>query len=166
MLPRSDESQSQLRHLDGRVRIWCKHKSTDLSFFVSVAQAGGSGVMLLRIFFLIHFGFLSAIIASFKWHFLPEYCCWPYQSLYDPSSESCFQQDKALSQRAQTIANWFLEHDEFTVPPRASTVIGSQSRRAPLGCDGTSPMEFCLVFQILICLWWQFCLRMRFFWSW
>ncbi len=41
-----DESRFLLRHSDGRVRIWCKeHESMDLSFLVSMVQAGG-GVMV------------------------------------------------------------------------------------------------------------------------
>ncbi len=49
---------------------------------------------------------------------LPEYCCWPCPSLYDysvPSSDGYFQQDNAPCHKAQTISDWFLEHDnEFT----------------------------------------------------
>lgn len=43
----SDESQFQLQHLYGRVRIWHEqHKSMYPSRLVSTAQAGGGGVML------------------------------------------------------------------------------------------------------------------------
>ncbi len=35
--------------------------------------------------FLAHFGPLSTNWALFKHHSLPEYCCWPYPSLYDSS---------------------------------------------------------------------------------
>ncbi len=40
----SDESGFMLRHLDGRVRIWCKeHENMDPSCFVSTVQTGGGG---------------------------------------------------------------------------------------------------------------------------
>ncbi len=42
----SDESRFLLWHSDGRVRIWCKHESMDLSFLVSTVQAAGGGVMV------------------------------------------------------------------------------------------------------------------------
>ncbi len=44
----SDESQIQLRHSDGRFRIWCEeHENIDLSCLV---QASGGGVMVWGIF--------------------------------------------------------------------------------------------------------------------
>ncbi len=48
----SDESRFQLRHSDGRVRIWRKeHESMDPSCLVSTVQAGGGdGVMVWLIF--------------------------------------------------------------------------------------------------------------------
>ncbi len=45
-VPWSDESRLLMRHSDGRVRIWCKHESMDLSCLVSMVQAGGGGVMV------------------------------------------------------------------------------------------------------------------------
>ncbi len=46
----SDESGFMLRHLDGRVRIWCKeHENMDPSCFVSMVQAAG-GVTVWGIF--------------------------------------------------------------------------------------------------------------------
>ncbi len=86
-------------------------------------QAGGGGVEDI---FLAHFGPLSTNWALFKRHSLPEYRCWPCQSLYDysiPSSDGYFQQDNASCHKAQTISDWFLEHDyEFTLlkwPPQS-----------------------------------------------
>ncbi len=61
----------------------------------------------------------------FKWHSLPEYCCWPCPSLYNysVSSDGYFQQDNAPRHKAQIISDWFLEHDnEFTLlkwPPQS-----------------------------------------------
>ncbi len=50
-VPWSDESRSLLRHLEGRVRIWCnEHESMDPCCLVSTVQAGGGGVMLWGIF--------------------------------------------------------------------------------------------------------------------
>ncbi len=64
--------------------------------------------------------------ASFKRHSLPEYCCWPCQSLYDYSVLifwCYFQQDNAPCHKAQIISDWFLEHNnEFTLlkwPPQS-----------------------------------------------
>ncbi len=48
----SDESLFQLRHSDGRIRIWRKeHESMDPSCLVSTVQAGGGGVMVWGIFY-------------------------------------------------------------------------------------------------------------------
>ncbi len=75
--------------------------------------------------FLAHFGPLSTNWASFKGHSLPEYCCWPCPSLYDYSVPIfwCFQQDNAPWHKAQSISDWFPEHDnEFTLlkwPPQS-----------------------------------------------
>ncbi len=82
----SDESWFLLLHSDDRVRIWRKeHESMDSSYLVSTVQGGG-GVMVWGDIFLAHFGPLSANWASFKWHSLYEYCCWPCPSLYDYSA--------------------------------------------------------------------------------
>ncbi len=49
----SDQFQFLLRHLDGRVRIWCKeHKNIYPSCIVSTVQAAGGGVMVWGIFFI------------------------------------------------------------------------------------------------------------------
>ncbi len=79
----SDESRFLLWHSDGRARIWCKeHEGMDPSCLVSTVQAGG-GLMVWGI--LSWHTLLSTNWASFKCHRLPEYCCWPYPSLYDYS---------------------------------------------------------------------------------
>ncbi len=68
--------------------------------------------------FLTHFGPLSTNWALFKRHSLPEYCCWPCPSLYDYSHilTDYIQQDNAPCHKAQSISDWFLEHDnEFTL---------------------------------------------------
>ncbi len=80
----------------------------------------------MRDIFLAHFGLLSTNWVSFKHHRLPEYCCWPWPSLYDysvPIFWCYFQQDNAPCLKAQIISDWFLEHDnEFTLlkwPPQS-----------------------------------------------
>ncbi len=68
--------------------------------------------------------------ASFKCHILPEYCCWPCQSLYDysvPIFWCYFQQDNAPCHKAQIISDWFLEHDNEFNLLKWPTVTKSQS---------------------------------------
>ncbi len=83
----SDESRFLLRHSDGRVRIWRKeHEIMDPSSLVSTVQAaGGGGLMVWAIFYWHTLGPIVPIWALFKRHSLPEYCWWPYLSLYDYS---------------------------------------------------------------------------------
>lgn len=48
-------------NLAGRVRIWCKHKSTDLSSLVSMIQTGRNAVMIWMNFL---WDILSAVILT------------------------------------------------------------------------------------------------------
>ncbi len=75
--------------------------------------------------FLAHFGPLSTNWASFKGHsqsIVADHVL-PFMTTVYPSSDGYFQQDNAPWHKAQSISDWFLEHDnEFTLlkwPPQS-----------------------------------------------
>ncbi len=121
-----DESSFLLWHSDGRVRIWHKeHESMDPSCLVSTVQAGGGGVMVWGILLAL-FGPLSTNWTLFKWHSLPEYCCWPCPSLWLHCTHLLMANSSRIMHhvtKAQIISDWFLEHDnEFILlkwPPQS-----------------------------------------------
>ncbi len=93
---------------DGRVRIWLKeHESMDLSFLVSMVQAGG-GVMVWGIFYWHTLGPLVpiehclnataylSIVADHVNHFMT--------TVY-PSFDGYFQQDNAACHKAQILSD-------------------------------------------------------------
>ncbi len=93
---------------DGRVRIWLKeHESMDLSFLVSMVQAGG-GVMVWGIFYWHTLGPLVpiehclnataylSIVADHVHHFM---------TTVHPSFDGYFQQDNAACHKAQILSD-------------------------------------------------------------
>ncbi len=90
--------------------------------------------------FFAHFGPLSTNWASFKCLSLPEYCFWPWPSLYDYnvpifwwllSARLCTMSQSSNHLR---LVSWTWQWVHYT--QMASTVTRSQSNRAPLGCGG------------------------------
>ncbi len=115
----SDESRFLLRHSDGRVRIWRKeHESMDPSCLVSTVQAGG-GVMVWGIFSWHNLGPLVPIehrLNATAYLSIVADHVHPFMTTVYLSSDRYFQQDNAPRHKAQTISDWFLEHDgEFTL---------------------------------------------------
>ncbi len=90
--------------------------------------------------FFAHFGPLSTNWASFKRLSLPEYCFWPWPSLYDYSAPIFWWLLPArlctMSQSSNhlRLVSWTWQWVHYT--QMASTVTRSQSNRAPLGCGG------------------------------
>ncbi len=110
------ESRFLLQHSDGRVRIWCKeHESMDPSCLVSTVQAGGGGVMVWGIFSWHTFGPFVPIEhrlnATAAYLSIVADHVHPFMTTVYPSSDGYFQQDNAPCHKAQTISDWFLEHD-------------------------------------------------------
>lgn len=95
-----------------------KMKTTILS------SVNGSGCWCNRVgdIFAPCFGPLTANWALFKHHSLPEYCCWPYQALYDQSV---------------SIFWWLLPADHLKLVSWTWQTKRSQANRTPLGCGGT-----------------------------
>ncbi len=142
----SDESRFLLRHLDGRVRIWCKeHESMDPSCLVSTVQAGGGGVMVWGVFSWHTMGPLVPIEhclnATVYLSIVADHVH-PFMTKVYPSSDGYFQQDNAPCHKALIISDWFSwtwQWVHFT--QMASTVTRSQSNRAPLGCGGMGDLH-------------------------
>lgn len=102
----SDEPQILPQHLDIRVNLWHKQHNSIESPCVSMFQADGV-VAVWQIFLWP----VSTNWGLYELHSLPDYSS---LNLYPFMTTVCFQQDNAPSHKAQTISNWFLEH-EFNV---------------------------------------------------
>uniref|UniRef100_A0AAR2INL3 Tc1-like transposase DDE domain-containing protein n=1 Tax=Pygocentrus nattereri TaxID=42514 RepID=A0AAR2INL3_PYGNA len=122
------QSRFQLRHSDGRVRIWRKqHESVDPSYVVSTVQAGGGGVMVWEIFSWHTLGPLVPIehcLNAAAYLSIVADHVHPFMTTVYPSSDGYFQQGNVTPcHKAHIISNLFLEHDnEFTVlqwPPQS-----------------------------------------------
>ncbi len=108
----SDESRILLRHSSSLCQILTLPSvSMDPFCLVSMVQDGRGGVMVWGIFswHTLPLDLLSTNWASFKRHRQPEYCCSNHLKL----------------------VSWTLQ---FHFTQMASTVIRSQSNRAPFGC--------------------------------
>ncbi len=112
---------------DGRVKIWHEeHECMDPSCLVSMAQAGGGGVMVWDIFSWHTLSPLVPIEHSLNttaYSSIVADHVHPFMTTVYLSSDDYFQQDNAPCHKAQIISGWFLEHDnEFTLlkwPPQS-----------------------------------------------
>ncbi len=142
----SDESWFQLRHSNGRVRIWCKeHESTDPSCLVSTVQAGGGvGVMVWGMFSWHTLGPLVPIEHCLNTTAYPSIVAdhvHPFMTTVYRSSDGYFQQDNAPSQSSNHLKPVFWTWQWVHFTQMASTVTRSQSNRAALGCGGTGDLH-------------------------
>ncbi len=141
----SDESRFLLQHSDVGSEFGVKN----MKAWIILLCLNGSGWWCNGVgdIFLAHFWSLSTNWILCKHHSLPEYCCWPYPSLYDYSAPM------SQSSNHLRLVSWTWQCVHFT--QMASTVTRSQSNRAPLGCGGTGDSHRgCAAEKSAATVWW------------